>query len=43
MDVWGFWKEENERVEERYRLAMDRIGEILRSHTAVFLSVQQSL
>ncbi len=33
MDVWGFWKEENERVEERYRLAMDRIGEILREET----------
>lgn len=33
MDVWRFWKEENERVEERYQLSMERIGEILTEET----------
>ena len=30
MDVWKYWKEENDAAEERYQLAMERVCAILK-------------
>ena len=35
MDVWTFWKEENEEVRERYELSMERIRQIPQEKTVV--------
>lgn len=34
MDVWKYWKEENDAAEERYQLAMERVCAILKEETA---------